>query len=112
MTDTIRNTARLDAWITGNYGEDHPDNFEPEPTEEEDTMENPSPSAKTGYLALTIARWELLNYPNHTPRIYGAIGRIERALTRLHNRGVDLTERDLEEVAKATRPNRPRRRTP
>ncbi len=27
----------LDRWITGNYGEDHPDN-QPEQTEEEDTM--------------------------------------------------------------------------
>lgn len=24
------NHAALDAWITGNYGENHPDNFEPE----------------------------------------------------------------------------------
>ncbi len=30
------NAAKLDAWITGNYGEDHPDN-QPETTEE-DTM--------------------------------------------------------------------------
>lgn len=31
MTMTDREKALLDAWITGNYGEDHPDNFAEEP---------------------------------------------------------------------------------